>query len=179
MEGFYLLLPLTKGPCAKGRIGPNVLQDWWGSMVLTQRLQRKYGWGQYGPPPVLILSNLQVAGERHEADIYIEAAEELGITNLVVVREAYETMGQLEYALELARRERLKLVVISTWLHFPRVWWLCRGRNVKHHIAGGIPRPSLAVADIILTFAFPILDILGLRGWFRQRLERRRVKGNL
>ncbi|MDO8584873.1 MAG: hypothetical protein Q7R85_01990 [bacterium] len=174
MKENFVLLPLTKGPCAKGRVGPRTWQDWYRSMVLAKRLQPRYG-----QAPVLILSNLQVAGERHEEDIYVAAAEELGISNLVVVREAYETMGQLDYALDVARRERLMLVVISTWLHFPRVWWLCRERGVKHHIAWGIPRPSLAVADLILTIAFPILDILGLRGWFRRRLESRRVKGNL
>lgn len=168
------LLPLTKGPAAKGRIGPREWQDWYRSLVLTKKLMPRYQ-----PCSVAILSNFQVAGEMHEVYFYLEALEELSIPDVVVIREAYETMGQLEYAFEMARRERVNLVVISTWLHFPRVWWLCRGMGVKHHVAWGIPRPSLAAADIFLTFALPALDLLGLRKWFKKRLERRRTSGKL
>lgn len=174
MEEHFVLLPLTKGPCAKGRIGPREWQDWYRGLVVTRKLLPRY------PNSfVLILSNLQVEGERHEADIYCEAVMELGITNFVAIHETYETMSQLEYALEMAKEEGYTLVVISTWLHFPRVWWLCRNRHVRHHIAWGIPRPSLAVADIILTFAMPVLDLLRLREWFKKRLELRRTSGKL
>lgn len=136
--GKFILLPLTKGPCAKGRIDPRKWQDWYRSLIVARKLAPKYE-----NAPVLILSNLQVEGERHEADIYCEAAQELGITNLATIRETCETMGQLEYAIEMARNERITLVVISTWLRFPRVWWLCRGYGVKHHVAWGHP-PSVS-----------------------------------
>lgn len=174
MEGPFILLPLTKGPCAKGRVGPREWQDWYRGLVMTRKLLSRYP-----NSLVLILSNLQVEGERHEADIYCEAAIELGIPHFVAIHETYETMGQLEYALEMAKEEGHTLVVISTWLHFPRVWWLCRGHEVKHHVAWGIPRPSLALADIILTFAMPVIDLLGRREWFKKRLEKRRTSGKL
>jgi hypothetical protein len=169
-----ILLPLTKSPHTKGRIGPHTWQDWYRSLVKTKRISPFFR-----PYEVLILSNFQVAGSAHEVDLYLEACRNLGIDNLLPVREAYETMGQLDYAFARAAREKKRLVVISTWFHFPRVWWLCRGHSVKHVVAYGIPRPFGAITDIVLTFVFPILDILGMRKWFKDRLDSRRVGGKL
>ena len=171
----YLVLPLTKSPHSRGRIGPRKLQDWYCSLKKARLVAM-----EFQPSTILILSNLQVAGEKHEVDLYLTAARELGISDdIEAVRETYETMGHLEYSYAKVEREGKKLIVVSTLLHFPRVWWLCRGHRVKHFVALGIPRPFGAVMDVILTFVFPVLDVLGKREWLKKRLDARRVAGKL
>ena len=168
----YLIFPLTKSPHS-GRIGSKEGQDWYRGLVIARNMQRDIG-GR-----ILVLSNVQIAGEEHEADLYAEALKELGVKDeyIVVVKEAQETVEQIKIAKEIADRADEKLIVISAFLHYPRVRYLCRGLGVAHRIVFGIPRPREAVTDIILTFLFPVIDLLGLREKFLEKVQNRRIGG--
>lgn len=94
------------------------------------------------------------------------------------VQCTYETIGELEYALSLAEKEHAWLVIITTILHFPRVWWLTRGKNkVDRQIVFGIPRPLEAFTDIIGMIVFPIIDLLGFRKVWQKHIRDQRIQG--
>jgi hypothetical protein len=168
-----LIVPLTKSPHS-GRIGPKEKQEWYQGLVLAQKL---YEQGDL----ILVISDVQVAGEEHEANIYKNALESLGVSwiNTHIVRQCQETTGQIEEASNIAFRRDLELVFISTWTHYLRVRWICFWDKVraKHVIAWGRPRPKEAVTDFILTFFFPILDICRQRRRFLKWVETRRKSG--
>lgn len=170
----YIIVPITKSPHTKGRIGPRELQDWYRGLAKTVFLQRKFLESK-----ILIISNVHIEGEEHEADIYNKALQDLGIKreDIIVIKDCYETIGQIDTLKKINREGSYKLVLVSTWLHFGRVWWLARGMHVTHFIAFGIPRPRESLTDIFLTFLFPIVDILGKREWFRQKVITRRKEG--
>lgn len=86
---------------------------------------------------VLVLSDVRIGGGRHEADTYAEALKELGCELIKVVREGQETIGQVEYLKKAAgmlakKRPDVEIILISNFLHFPRVWWLALGMKVSH-----------------------------------------------
>ncbi len=169
----YLILPLTKSPHQTGRIGPREKQDWHRGLVKAKDLQEKTG------GKILVISNVHIAGERHEADLYDMALRELDVSdeNIMIVRKAQETIEQIEIAQRISDDLEKDLIIISTFLHYLRVRWLCLGQKFDHCIAFGIPRPKEAVTDIILIFIFPFLDLVGLRNWFLEKITKRRVSG--
>lgn len=182
----YLILPLTKGPHPTGRIGPRRLQDW--RRALKEAVAVAYqayfatssqSFTEAGfPATMLILSDVQIAGEEHEVELYSGFLDELGFTGpRIVLRETYETIGQLDRAFEIAQEEDFQLVVVSTFLHYPRVRWLCRGRGAIHKCVWGIPRPREAITDIILAVVFPFIDMFGWRKGFLQKVNKRRQAG--
>jgi len=59
------------------------------------------------------------------------------------------------------------------------VWWLCRGKGVKHKVVFGIPRPFEIFYDITLAITFPIIDLLGKREWFLKKVTARRESGKI
>ena len=170
----YLILPLTKGPHTTGRVGAIDKQDWFNGLVKAKELL-----AQFPNSKILVLSNVQVAGEVHEAELYYWALKQIGVydRDILIVRKAQETIEQIAIAREVAKKEGARLVVISTWLHYPRVRWLMSGMGAEHHVAFGIPRPREAVTDIVLTFLFPLLDLFGKREWFMQKVNERRLSG--
>lgn len=170
----YLIVPITKSPHSKGRIGPVKMQDWYRGLAKAVLLQRKFVGSK-----ILILSNVHIRGEEHEADIYTRALYDFGVKeeNLLVIKDCYETIGQIDVIKQVAKEANYKLIFVSTWLHFGRVWWLTRGMKIKHYIAFGIPRPRESLTDIILTFMFPIIDILGKKEWFRKKVIIHREQG--
>jgi hypothetical protein len=170
----YLVLPVTKGPHPTGRVGPVERQDWFRGLVKATRLLRTLS-----PSKILVLSDVHVANEEHEADIYLAALRRLGVdeSRLMVVRDARETSGQVEAAKAIARREDMELVVVTTALHYLRVRWLFRGFEATHHVVFGIPRPREAVTDLVLTFLFPLLDLAGGRAKFVEKVTERRLGG--
>lgn len=172
----YLILPLTKSPHPSGRIGQTETQDWYRGLLKAKSFSKKY------QAKILVISNVHIATERHEVEIYVDALKALGIKepDMVVIKEAQETIGQLEIAAGIAEKERKTLLIISTFLHFLRVWWLCRVyKNIKirHSIAFGMPRPQEAITDILLTFLFPFFDVVGRRQWFVEKVIKQREKG--
>lgn len=169
-----LILPLTKTPHERGRIGPRRWQDWYRAALLAAQLADRIKRSE-----VLILSNVRFNGERHEVEHYVEALREAGCPErqIRVVRSQYETVGQIKRAFFIAEEENAELIVISTFLHFPRVWWLCWGEDVKHRFAFGIPRPLEMATDIMMWFVFPLLGLIHLERWFVKKVIERRRRG--
>jgi hypothetical protein len=153
------------------------MQDWYQSLKLAKRLFDQES-KLVSKVVVLIISNVHVAYEKHEADIYDHALIELGIPrqNLLVIKHAQETIEQVEVAKAFISNSD-RLLAISTFLHYPRVRYLCRGLNARHFAAFGIPRPKEMVTDIILDLLMPVIDWLGLREQFLTKVIKRRESG--
>jgi hypothetical protein len=170
----YLILPLTKGP--HGRIRPTERQDWWKGCQKVLQLQQKLQ-----PSKIYVISNVKVAGEEAEADTYVNALKKLGARDdvIVVIREAQETTKQLAIASQVAKKENLELVVVSTALHHPRVRWICWWDEIeaRHYVAWGLPRPGEAIRDVALWVIFPCIDVFGKRKEFLEYVEKRRISG--
>ncbi|MBI2474669.1 MAG: YdcF family protein [Candidatus Taylorbacteria bacterium] len=132
-----------------------------------------------GSPDILVLSAVHIKGSRAEADYYVEALKKLGAQNVSIERRGFDTIGQLQIAKAIAAEKKADLIIISTATHYLRVRWLCITEAVKakHYITSGIPRPREAITDIILTFLFPIIDILGLRKKYLALISTRRKSG--
>lgn len=172
--GTYIL-PLTKSPHPQGRIGSQKNQDWYRALVKTRVLFFKFS-----PAKILIISDVLLPGNIHEADIYIKTLKSLGFTDndIVLMKEAHETIGQIETAKKFAQEKNDELIVVSTFLHSLRAKYLFRGyKLIKHFSVFGIPRPREIFTDIILTFGLPLLDFLGLRNWFKRKINQRRSGG--
>ncbi len=171
-----LIVPLPKSPWSTGRIGPREWQDWSRECRLAANLIATIPNAE-----ILIVSGM--AAERHprDADLYQQEllAQQVPEARLRIIREGVETIEQLEHVERLAREEGARVILISTFLHFPRVRWLCRGMEYAHRIAWGLPRPREALTDMILAVAFPLLDLLGLRTWFQRKTKDHRKAGKL
>jgi hypothetical protein len=133
---------------------------------------------------VLVLSDVQIKGGRHEADTYAETLKELGCQNLKVIRKGKETMGQIDFIRKAAgalaeKIPGVELILISSFLHHWRVQRLARGLKATHITTWGMPIPTNALTDIFLTLLFPIIDKLGGREWFRDLAVKRRASGKL
>ncbi len=174
----YLLLPLTKSAWPRGRIGPEWVQDWYRALVKAVSLQQRYR-----PSIILVASAFHPRSEIPEVDTYSRALRQFGLTpeqDFYVVRQGHETTGQIKFASEEADRRGQKLVIITTWLHYPRVLCLLRGRkDVILYGAFGVPRPYEAVTDVALWFLFPIICAIGFRDRFLALVARRRMAGKL
>jgi hypothetical protein len=172
-----LVFPLPKSPLPeKGRFGPREAQDWWRICEEAVRLAKE----EYHYAPILVATGFVYASGIHEATFYQDVfTKEFHIPNVEVVAKGVETVGQLAAAFDFADRTSAELVVVSSVFHFPRVWWLCRGRKVRHRVVSGIPRLSEAIADIILAVLFPLIDLLGKRETWREKVERRRKEGKV
>ena len=118
-------------------------------------------------------------GSKSEYDFYKEELGKNGVPSdaLFMDRHGYETVEQCELALTLAKKENAALTVISTYVHFRRIRYLFRERRVEHYIAYGTPNRWLQFTHIVLAAGFPLIDALGLREWWKQRIIRRRLKG--
>jgi hypothetical protein len=169
-----LIVPLTKSPWPRGRIGPLECQDWFSSVRIAVRLQRSHE-----SSVILIVSDLHVQNESSEQEWYALALRKAGAApgTYIQRKQAYETLEQLEVVEEMARAQPYRVAIISTFTHYPRVRWLCRGKGYEHYVAWGIPRLRDVLTDAVLMVAFPILDLMGARAWFRALLKRRRTAG--
>lgn len=164
-----VLLPKSPRP-KRGRVGREYWQDWYRGCVKAVALATEHN------AQILVASAFKADGIP-EAEFYQEVLEGIDATDIVVIKEGLETIGQLDAAFKAATGKNL--IVVSSILHFPRVRRLCRGKGVQHKVVWGIPRPSEAIADIFLTFLFPIIDLFGWRGRFQRWSIRRRVAGKI
>ncbi len=166
------ILPLLKSPNPAGRVGPRRWQDWYVSCYRATLL------AQGSNTIVLVVSGF-IESHFDEAECYKKALEESGVANIVLIREGMETIGQLESALGRLNWDD-SLTVIASLPHWPRVWWLTHhDARVQRQIVVGIPRPKELVTDLILAIAFPMIDSIGLRGWWLGRIESKRAKGKI
>jgi len=169
-----IIVPLTKMPFPK-RIGPPAWADWFTTCKRSVEIQRSLA-ALGTDSEILVLTATQFTGARPEREYYVDALRELGAEHIRVVVECYETIEQIETMVKMAKDEGKELIVVSTWLHYPRALWLLKGSGAELTWTFGIPNAKYAIMDIILNFAFPVLDVLGLRGWFRRRTTVRRVE---
>lgn len=169
-----MILPITKSPHSKGRLGPIKWQDWYRGLIKTQKLASANPQAK-----ILVLSAVHIEGEKTEALIYQLALEQMSFPakQLIVIEKGYETIEQVEVAKQYANQNKAELLVISTFLHYPRVRWLFRGYRARHFIVFGLPRPREILTDIVLNLIFPIIDLIGLRQWFKNQVITRRKKG--
>lgn len=158
-----LFVPLTKSPWSSGRVGKIEYQDWYRVLVRTKKLIDSNPESR-----VALISN--VFGDRSvlEVDIYNKYLLNLGLSenNIVSYKECFETSEQIYKATDISRELGLDLVIISTLFHYPRVRWIGRNINADYIVCLGIPRPIEMVTDVLLTFAYPIVDMIGLKGIF-------------
>lgn len=167
-----IVVLLTKSPLPrKGRFGRESWQDWYRGCRVAVALALEHD------ASILVASAFKTKDGTREAEFYREVLERMGVAKVVVVEEGLETIGQLDAAFKAAAGR--DLVVVSSAFHFPRVWWLCRGKSVRHHVVWGIPRPSEAIVDILLAILFPLIDFFGWRDKLQKRSEDRRVAGKI
>lgn len=128
---------------------------------------------------VYVPSAFQQAGARSELELYGDqlCAEGVPVDSMVLDRRGFDTVEQCELALALAAKEHARLMAISCDVHSTRVRYLLRGSSVEHLIAIGTPNRWLRFTHRVLSVTFPVLDHLGLRGWWKGRVARRRMKG--
>lgn len=169
-----MIFILTKSAVPeKGRFGPTYLQDWFKCCVKAHSLM--------APNDKIFITSAFRPGGEWEAEVYKKTLLGLGVpeTQLEIRHQGLETTEQLEAIYAMAKKEEAEIVLISTFLHFPRVWWLTRGKEIKHSVLFGIPRPIEACTDIILAILYPLIDLLGFQKKFLAYTKTRRKKGKL
>lgn len=180
---------MTKSPApVKGRVGPKERQDWYQSCLMAmEELHRALRTEEEScvvSNLIVVPSAVTMADSLPEAAIYFHTlVKELGIPEIFVdtPKVGHETIGQIEYLMRYLD-EGYKVHLVCTALHLPRVWWLSRkyGERVSFGCTiRGIPRPTEAVTDIVMAVVFPIIDLLGYRSRFQQRVITQRLQGNL
>lgn len=165
---------LTKSPHPKGRIGKVESQDWY-----IQCKQAALLHGKISNSQIVITSALQVKDALPEEKYYTDVLNHLG-PNYISLGKGVETIEQLRIFKEYIEKNNSVLILLVTWTHFLRVKWLVYRVNLpicKYIISWGIPRPKELITDIILTFVYPIIDLIGKGEWFRRRVVDRREGG--
>lgn len=175
----YIVWPVAKNP-VQGRFGPASLQDWYRGCALASKIQKALA-DKGNTAKIVVVTATHVTGRQSERDMMLQALRSLGMQDrdLILEGQAYETIGELENVFEIARREKSRVVVVSTFGHYLRVAWLLRPIKdgdlvASHKIAFGLPRWRELVTDLILTIIFPIIDLLGGRAWFKDKVVVRR-----
>lgn len=172
----YVIYPVSKSPYPTGRVGAVEKQDWYRGLVKARELSQRLPNSR-----ILIVSATRILGEKSDVWMYLAGLQSLNVAGdqKVVLDLGHETVGQIEAAVAYASQVGGKLVVVSTFLHYPRVRWICRGITAEHHIVFGIPRPREVLTDLALMVLFPVIDILGGRDWFVRKVRARRERGRL
>jgi hypothetical protein len=92
-----------------GRIGKDHWQDWYNILLETKKLQVTHQEAK-----VIIVTAMKPRNGQHEADIYYKVCKMLGIKNLTIVRETYETFGQIKYVEEYQRIHATASIILVT-----------------------------------------------------------------
>lgn len=165
---------VSKSPHPQGRIGPLRYQDWYRQCIDVVKLNKEIPNSQ-----LLITSNLQVKGAKREEDYYSEIINSFG-RELITLNKGVETTEQLQVFKEYMLNRDAVLIISVTSIHFFRVFWIAKRIKLnvyKYKITFGIPRPKELITDIILSFLYPIIDILGLNDFFINNVVKRRNSG--
>lgn len=167
-----IFLP-TQGPHLT-RSGPAEAYDWRVQCRLAADcVKRKPGSVIYVP------SAFQKEGCASELEFYGERLRAEGVPDEAMILElrGFDTVEQCELAIAFAAKEHAKLITITCRVQSRRVRYLMRGAGVEHIIAEGTPNRWLQFTNLALGVAFPIMDRLGLREWWKRRVARRRLGG--
>ncbi|MBC7981516.1 YdcF family protein [Candidatus Parcubacteria bacterium] len=176
-------LPLSKSSWLEGRIGPEKYQDCFRLVknsidLLNEKKVDK----------IVLLSDFKSKqSNKSELEYIVEICKRFNVADdkLYIEKYGYDTLSQIKFSLGFCSKNGDDLLILSSATHYPRVWWITYrlnkkyNVNVAHKIAWGIPRPRDAVFDIVLMFAYPVLDLFGLSEWFTNHMKVRRDKGYL
>jgi hypothetical protein len=173
----YLIVPIPKYPYS--RIGPSTWQDYYQQLKRTAEIARHVK-ERDNEVVIAIISAFRPAGHPSEIDIYSQALYKLAPELTVLsYRETNDTYGQVENGFRLASEMRAVPVFITTWMHYPRVRYLARGRAAQHYAAFGIPQPFFLFIDPFCLIFQPIGDLLGITEFFRRAIIREREQGRI
>ncbi len=174
------MLLVAKSPIpTRGRIGKKQHQDWYRAVEIGVGIVRNDPKSR-----LLLVTGFSTPDEGTEMDCYLSTLKEFGIEagDIIRIREATETVGQLAGAKSYANQNHNELTIVCTFLHAARVKYLCWRSGLKGDIKVAVlgwPRPQEALTDLILTFVFPLLDLIGQREWFLRKVGARRSSGKL
>jgi len=165
------IILIPKSPWEEGRWGKREKQDWFRGCVLAAEIAQKEN------GTIIVPTSFTRKGQ-DESALYQVALIELDVRNAKFPREGNETIAQIDACARIVQDPNVNLVIVSTFSHWPRVYWLTFGiPRCRRRIAWGIPRPLELFTDIIFGALFPIIDICGGRDWFQRKVSARREKG--
>ena len=155
-------------------------QDWYRGCVKAARLQQRL-MKSGDTCSIVVTTDVHLNGCWHDAQYYARALRKSGAVKYQFTWNGYETIGELEAAKGFAASQGAQLIVVTTFAHYLRVAYLMRkaGIRAKHYCAFGLPRWKEMVTDVILTFAFPLIDLCGKREWFVRLVVARRKTGKM
>ncbi|MBC7981446.1 YdcF family protein [Candidatus Parcubacteria bacterium] len=176
-------LPLSKSSWLEGRVGPPKYQD---CFRLVKNSIDLLNAGKVDT--ILLLSEFKSKqSTKSELEYIAGVCEKFNVDKdkLHIEEYGYDTLSQIKFTLDLCSKNKDDLLILSSATHYPRVRWIAYRENKKlkvnvaHKIAWGIPRPRDAVFDIVLIFAYPVVDLLGYSERFTNHMKIRRDKGYL
>ncbi len=167
-----IFLP-TQGPHLP-RSGPADQFDWHVQCRLAASLQRNTE-----DSVIYVPSAFHQTGSPSELDYYGAELRSLGVPEsaLILASHGLDTVEQCELATALATETGAQLIAVTCHVQRHRIRYLLRHTTVQHIIARGTPSRWLHFTHLVLTLAFPVLDLLGLRPWWKARLHHRRLAG--
>ncbi len=156
-----------------GRIGKDHWQDWYHILSNTKKLQE-----MHPEALVIIVTAMKPRQGQYEADVYYKACKMFGIKNLTIVRETYETFGQIKYVEEYQRTHSTdSIILVTSIFHFLRVKYLATTLTVSHKIAYGLPPvPELLTEPIMLLLCI-FAKNFGKEEWLKEKIDDRRKRG--
>jgi hypothetical protein len=165
---------LPKNPYPKGRFGLLRYQDWYRQCKLAVDASLELD------ASIVTSSSFQREGCQSDNDCYSEAVRSLG-GQITTLSKGGETFSQLLSMVGYAREESARLVLVVTWTHYLRARWICWRENIPAEfiVAWGIPLPRDIPTDVVMLVLYPVLDLLGLKNLFVERLNKRRSSGKL
>ena len=170
----FLIVPIPKSPHMDSfRFGPVSWQDWHVGLMMAIRLNRILEGSQ-----IAVITDFADKNGSHEADIYSQILKDNAVNDHFIFKEGFETVGQVEAANRIAKEKGLNLVIISTFLHRPRIGYYA-GQGVLHETAWGIPNLKEVFRDIIMIPLAPIIRNCGWEKKFVEIVTTRREKGKL
>ena len=173
----HILIPIPKNPYS--RIGPAAWQDYYRQIKRTVELAGHLRVEGHDVV-IAVISGFQPDGQPSEREIYANTIHQLAPALTVrVYNETNDTVGQIERGFSLARQMAARPTFIATWLHYPRVRYLSKGRPAKFLCAFGLPHPAFLFIDLFCLIAQPIGDLLGVSDFFRKTIIHQRDRGRI
>ena len=156
--------------------GPLGLQDWYRALKFAVDLVKS----EEGST-ILFVTNLSPNPGETELENYVTFAKQMGLrdSQIQAVFEGEETISQLDAAKRVAKTLPGRMVLVSTWTHYPRIAWMTRKEGCERYGVFGIPMIKPMIVDFIFTVAWPILEVLHLDNWLHKKIRERRVQGKL
>lgn len=164
---------IVKSPWSDGRIGPPSKQDWFRQCQKAVKLATSPG------DRVIACSANRLPGTSTlETTSYQHVVRALE-GSVEAYEEGTETVSHVLASQTQARALDAPLVLIVTWTHFLRAWFIVWRYNIQARIevAWGLPRPREVFTDAGLTFLHPIMYWCGREAKLLEYVQGRRKAG--